>query len=152
MLIRKANESDFERCLEIARGLNDWFGEHDIGDVEKAIYNLPMYVYDDGLVRGFMCIKEKSDKVVEIEFIAVEKNHRNTGIGSKLLDFLESKLAQNKIIEVKTLDDSKVYPPYAETRLFYEKHGFVKIEMINLFPGWSGDYPCAIYIKCPLIK
>lgn len=149
MIIRKATEGDFERCVEIARGLTDWFDDHDIGDVEKAIYNLPMYVYEDGLVQGFMCIKDKSDKVVEIEFIAVDKDSRHKGIGSKLLEFLENELAPNKIIEVKTLDESKDYPPYAETRLFYEKHGFVKIEMINPFPGWSGDSPCAIYIKCP---
>jgi ribosomal protein S18 acetylase RimI-like enzyme len=149
MSIRKAVESDFKRCVEIAHSLTDWFGEHDIGDIENAIYNLPMYVYEDSLVQGFMCIKEKSDKVVEIEFMAVDKNNRHKGIGSNLLDYLENELAPNKIIEVKTIDESKDYPLCAETRLFYENHGFVKIEIINSYLGWSGNFPCAIYIKYP---
>ena len=48
-------------------------------DSEKLVNT---FVYDDGIVRGFMRIKEK-----EIEKLFVEPQFQNMGIGAKLLNF-----------------------------------------------------------------
>ena len=48
-------------------------------DSEKLVNT---FVYDDGIVRGFMRIKEK-----EIEKFFVEPQFQNMGIGAKLLNF-----------------------------------------------------------------
>lgn len=147
MEVRKANTKELDRCAEIARNLSDWFDSTDMIGVEKSIRSLPTYVYDDNGIAGFISIKEKSDKVIEIDTLAVdlEKNHQ--GIGTELLKYTEDELANGRIIEVKTLDSSSDYKPYVQTRAFYEKNGFVKIEVVSPYPGWSPDCPCAIYIK-----
>lgn len=147
MVIRKAKNEELDRCIEIARNLSDWFNDTDMIGIEKSIRSLPVYVYDDNGIIGFISIKEKSDQVIEIENFAVDSIRQHKGIGTELLKYIENKLAKGSIIEVKTLDNSNDYKPYAQTRAFYEKNGFVKVEVINPYPGWSEDCPCAIYIK-----
>jgi N-acetylglutamate synthase-like GNAT family acetyltransferase len=147
MEIRKATTEELDRCIEIARNLSDWFDETDMIGVEKSIKSLPTYVYSDNGIAGFISIKEKSDNVIEIDTLAVDLERHHQGIGTELLKFTEDKLATGRIIEVKTLDSSSDYKPYALTRAFYEKNGFVKVEVVSPYPGWSPDCPCAIYVK-----
>jgi len=147
MTIRKAIEKDLISCVEIAKRLSDWFDNEDLIKIRKAIYSLPVYVYDDGKILGFVCIKEKSNKVIELEYFAVDIDNHHKGIGTKIIKYVENKLAKDKIIVVKTLDDSSDYEPYARTRAFYEKNGFLKIDVVDPYPGWSEKCPCAIYIK-----
>jgi N-acetylglutamate synthase-like GNAT family acetyltransferase len=149
MNIRKATQNDNPRCLEIAKGLPEWFDEKGIKDIAKDLATLPTYVYDDGNVLGYICINHKSDKVIEIAQFAVEKDHQRIGVGSALLEYVENELSNNRIVEVKTLDESCDYEPYVLTRAFYSKHGFVRIEVVDPYPGWSPGNPCAIYVKVP---
>ncbi len=147
MEIRKAKKEELDRCVEIARNLSDWFDYDDMIDIERSIRSLDVYVYVKIEIIGFIVIKEKSDKLIEIENFAVELSHQNKGIGTELLGHIESEIAKGKMIEVKTLDSSSDYKPYVQTRAFYEKNGFVKIDVIDSYPGWSKGCPCAIYVK-----
>ena len=149
MEIRKAKNEDLDRCVEIARSLSDWFGDEDMVSIEKSIRSLPVYIYDNNGIVGFASIKEKSDKVIEIENFAIDSKHQHKGIGTEILKYIENVLAKGRIIEVKTLDSSSDYKPYVQTRAFYEKNGFVKVEVVDPYPGWSEGCPCAIYIKQP---
>ena len=148
MLIRKANDNDIGRCIEIAIGLVDWFDEKAIEDITKEIKIFPTYVCDDnGTIVGFICVKDKFTSAIEIKWMGVDINNRRRGVGAKLINYIDNELAKDKILTVKTLDDSSDYAPYSATRAFYEKNGFVKIDVIVPYPGWSEDCPCAIYVR-----
>ena len=76
-------------------------------DSEKLVNT---FVYDDGIVRGFMRIKEK-----EIEKLFVEPQFQNMGIGAKLLNFA-----------IKKFDVKFLWALEYNTKgiNFYKKHGF----------------------------
>ena len=147
MKIRKATEKDFKVCMEIAKDLVEWFDENGIIELGDDLKDCSTYIYDNGEVLAYACIKEKSDKAVEIKQLAVKRNNQRHGIGTELLEYVEKVIAPNKILEVKTLDEACEYEPYERTRAFYTKNGFVKIEVVDPYPGWSPGNPCAIYIK-----
>jgi hypothetical protein len=58
------------------------------------------------------------------------------------LEQLRSDGAQ--LVEVKTLDPSADYAPYAATRAFWLARGFVQLDTINPLPGWQPGNPAAI--------
>ena len=149
MTIRKATEKDNKECLEIAKGLPEWFNEKGILEIADDLANLPSYIYEDKGILGYVCIKEKSETAIEIKQLAVRKDGHRGGIGTEVLNYIKNEIAPGKVIEVKTLDDSCDYKPYEQTRAFYNKNGFTKIEVIDPYPGWDKGNPCAIYIKLP---
>ena len=148
-MIRKATNNDAKECLEIAKGLPEWFNEKGILEISEDLANLPTYVCEDGGLLAYACLQEKGDRAIEIKQLAVKRNNQRGGIGTKLLKYIEKEVAPRKIIEVKTLDESCDYEPYILTRAFYEKNGFVKVEVIDPYPEWDQGNPCAIYIKAP---
>lgn len=76
-------------------------------DSEKLVNT---FVYDDGIVRGFMRIKEK-----EIEKLFVEPQFQNMGIGAKLLNFAIKKF-DVKLLWVLEYNTKGIN--------FYKKYGF----------------------------
>jgi N-acetylglutamate synthase-like GNAT family acetyltransferase len=149
MKIRKGTQNDNARCLEIAKALPEWFDEKGILEIGEDLINCSTYVYDSDGILAYACILEKSDKAVEIKQLAVKRDNQRNGIGTELLKYVEREIAPNKILEVKTLDESCKYKPYERTRAFYGKNGFTKVEVVDPFPGWSPGNPCAIYIRLP---
>lgn len=148
MTVRKITENDVNRCNEIVEGLSDWFDENEIDEIKKKFRVTPTYVYEkDGLILGFVCVKEKYKSALELESFGVDVTRHGCGAGTKLLKYVENELADGKVIVIKTLDDSSDCAPYIKTREFYEKNGFVKIEVISPYSGWTDDSPCAIYVK-----
>jgi len=149
MNIRKATAKDNEACLNIAKGLPEWFNEKGVVEIAKDLKNLTTYIADDGDMLAFVCLDRKSAKVIEIKHIAVKRNSQGHGIGTTIIGYIETEVAPGKIIEVKTLDESSEYEPYVKTRAFYNKNGFIKIEVVDPYPGWDKGNPCAIYVKYP---
>lgn len=147
MEIRKATKKDYSTCIQIAQDLPEWFGEKELLEISKNIEIMPTFVIDKHGVIAFACIEDKSDKVIEIKHFAVKKNHQNEGLGTRLLTFVESQYPKRELIVVKTLDESVDYKPYERTRAFYEKNGFIKIDVIDPYPEWTPGNSCAIYIK-----
>lgn len=125
--IRMATKNDISRIAEIfvvnyrmnfyQYFQNDkyYFGELNVlsiadeykSDSEKLVNT---FVYDDGIVRGFMRIKEK-----EIEKLFVEPQFQNMGIGAKLLNFA-----------IKKFDVKFLWALEYNTKgiNFYKKYGF----------------------------
>jgi N-acetylglutamate synthase-like GNAT family acetyltransferase len=147
MEIRKAKKEDFEACTVIAKGLPEWFEQNEISEITNDITTLPTFVIDDGEIQAFAVMEDKYAETVEIKHFAVAKNHHRSGMGTILLKYIEKEYSDKTYIEVKTLDASADYEPYVGTRSFYEKNGFVKVEVINPYPGWSPGNPCAVYKK-----
>ena len=60
-----------------------------------------------------------------------------------LLDHLLGDLAAEgvSLVEAKTLDRSAGYRPYEAARAFWERRGFVQVDMIDPLPGWEPGNP-----------
>lgn len=147
-LIRPAEKCELNKCLEIARNLPDWFNDDELIDIEISIKSLTTYVYIcENTVVGFICVKDKFDSVLELVYLGVDKDQHHKGIGTALINHIESNIAAGRVMMLKTIDSSPDYPAYDQTRAYYEKLGFIKIETIAPYPGWAVNCPCAIYIK-----
>jgi GNAT superfamily N-acetyltransferase len=148
MTIRSFKKEDYDACVTIANNLTEWFDKNELADIAQNVTKIPTFVVDDNGVQAYICVELKSTQVIELKHFAVIKERQNRGLGTELLSFIEKQYPNAKIIEVKTLDESRAYEPYARTRAFYEKNGFIKIDVIDPYPGWEPNSPCAIYIKC----
>lgn len=48
---------------------------------------------------------------------------------------------------LKTLDQSVPSAPYAATRAFWERRGFVQVDAVDQYPGWRPGNLAAIYVR-----
>ena len=96
---------------------------------------------------GFIAIENTFPYSADIHIFGVHPEHHNKGIGSKLLAEVERylKALSCKFLTVKTLGLSSDYQPYAKTRKFYEKRGFLPIIEFNDY--WDKKNPCLIMLK-----
>jgi ribosomal protein S18 acetylase RimI-like enzyme len=147
MEIRKAKKEDFKSCLAISRSLPEWFEEKELSEIHRQILSLPTYLIEDVGILAFVIIEDKDTETVEIKHLAVSRDHQRSGLGTKLLEYIEKEYSKKTYVEVKTLDESAEYEPYVSTRSFYEKNGFTKVKVIDPYPGWSLGNPCAVYRK-----
>ncbi len=148
MKIRKMIASDQEKCLKIANGLKEWFSRETLEEMQEKLGEYDTFIYEDkGSIKGFLALQEEFQGVLEVVWIAVKKNCHNKGIGTALLEYIVKNTDGGKVLKVKTLDNTEVYKPYEATRAFYEKNGFLKIAVIDPYPGWEEGNPCAIYVK-----
>ena len=141
--------ADAGDCVAIIQGLPDYFTD----DVpEKVAADLRSHaawvVTDGGPPVGFAIVDRRSPRAAEILWMAVAAAVRGRGVGTLLLDRVMLELADGgrQVVEVKTLDASEDYEPYVATRAFWERRGFVQIDMIDPLPGWPPGNPAAICV------
>lgn len=132
----------------ILHDLPEWFGieEYTKAYIEKSM-ELPMFAYfNDNKAIGFISLKETSKYALEIEVMGVLKDHRHTGIGSKLFVAAENyaKGLSYSYLHVKTVKQGK-YKGYDQTNKFYKKMGFCELEVLPTL--WDSCNPCQIFIK-----
>jgi GNAT superfamily N-acetyltransferase len=147
--IRPAGSDDLEACVEIIRGLEDFFTE----DV-PAKFGANLERHDGWVIAeaeevvGFVIVDRRSSQVAEILWTAVEPSRRNTGRGTRLLNHVLGVLRDQGtvLVEVKTLDGSADYEPYKATEAFYQRNGFVQIDCIDPLAGRPPGNPAAIYV------
>ncbi len=149
-MIIKPIETEIERraCLEIAKALPEWFNEAGLRAMERDLRGEKTFIaVEDGHVLGFVTLKPVSDKALEILWMAVRRELRGKGVGSRLLGFIDEWAGKKGfgVLVVKTSGDL-TYKPYNETRWFYEKRGFVRVALIDPYPEWGE--PALIYVKC----
>ena len=144
--VKKVDDYDYAKCLEIARDLSEWFNERGIDRMAVDLRAYETYgAYLDGELVGFVALKF-DDGLAEIVWMAVERKYQGRSIGTMLLDFVEE-VARGRgarLIVVKTNGDPDCQP-YAKTRRFYEKRGFVSVLVIDPYPEWGE--PMALYVK-----
>lgn len=150
VVVREGMASDIPECLGIARGLPGYFTQSALGSMERdlAAEGLVVAIKDNRVV-GFLCLKAINANASEILWLAVQHSLTGQGIGTLIVDTICRNLASRgvRLLTVKTLASSVDYPPYARTRRFYEKNGFLLIAEIDPYPGWDPGNPCAIYVK-----
>ncbi len=145
--VDKVREEDFDRIIEIVRGLPEWFTPNASVEVSDAARQLPGFVARvGGVVRGFVLLEER-ECCMEIAWLAVEKGSHGRGLGTLLLEAAEKYACSRgkPLLTVKTYGGMD-YEPYIETLAFYRKRGFRLYEVVEGYKPF-GDQPAAILIK-----
>ena len=149
MEVRGARSDDLEPCLEIVRGLPDFFTPDVPARVRDDLERHDGWVLTEGEeIVGFAVVDRRSSEAAEILWIAVQPGRRNSGYGTRLLDHVLGALRDQGValVEAKTLDRSADYPPYEATRAFWERSGFLQVDRIEDLPGWGPDNPAALCV------
>lgn len=143
------NIGDPQICEDILRSLPEWFGiEEAIVSLTNESMLLPTFYARVGKEPiGLLTVKNHFPESAEIHLMAVRKGWHRKGVGKMLLIAAENWLSASKvkILQVKTLGESRGCIEYERTRKFYEKMGFIKME--ELYEFWSQDNPCLILVK-----
>ena len=144
---RPIEKQDVAKCVAILGLLPRWFGiEDSIIEYGKNLETLDGFVAaDEGEVVGFVGLKRYGDQSVEIDVIGVRPDLRGSGIGTRLIEAVESNSASAiRLLHMKTLAPSDPDPNYAETRAFWLARGFVPMDAHEL---WGPENPCLVMAK-----
>jgi rhodanese-related sulfurtransferase/GNAT superfamily N-acetyltransferase len=148
MTVRPLYADDAPACDAIIAALPDWFGdEHGIRECAEAVRTQPGFVTTvDDTVAGFLTVTKPRAQVAEISWMAVHPDHRAEGHGRALVDALVRTLHDDgtRFLAVKTLSDRDPYPPYAQTRAFYEAMGFLPLMDLDI---WGPENPALLLVR-----
>src|SRR6185369_8159929 len=147
-VVRRSSPEDFASCIEIIRGLPDFFTDEEREQVGKDLVCHGAWVLSDGpCVIGFTVVQRRSEVAAELLWMAVDLEKRGRGSGTELVTYVLDRLSDEgvSLVEVKTLDVSADYEPYETTRAFWQQRGFLHIDTIDPMPGWPPGNPAALY-------
>ncbi|WP_213456590.1 GNAT family N-acetyltransferase [Rhizomonospora bruguierae] len=147
--VRAGRADDAQACEDIIAGLPDFFTSEVCDKIRHDLVIHDSWVITEGSsVCGFAIVARRTPAAAEILWAAIAPNRRNQGIGTTLIAHILDKLRDSgtTVVEVKTLDPSAGYPPYAATYRFWTTRGFIHIDTIEPLPGWEPGNPCAILI------
>jgi len=145
--VRPLTTSDIAQCVSVLRSLPQWFGiENAIIDYSHDLGNLDGFAAFDGdKLVGFVGLKRYQTRSVEINVMGVLPDYRNMGLGTRLLEKVESSLSNEiRLIHMKTLAPSHPDESYRETRAFWEAKGFIPMDAHEL---WGDANPCQVMVK-----
>lgn len=119
-MIRKAEKTDFEKMIEIAK--NDGFEHPDMPNLDwiKSRIKLGDEFYVYGNVLGFICFQPQFSRGSRLHFISVMKSEQGKGIGGSLVSYvggLTRKFGKNKLYLYVHQKNQKAID-------FYLKHKF----------------------------
>lgn len=150
LAIRRAAPAEHTHCLAIGRALSEYFLPEGIEQMERDLDAHETWVVARSeTIIGFAVLERKSAHVMEILWMAVLPAEQGAGVGSALLEAVaeDARRAGIVVLEVKTLAAIAGASNYVRTRQFYERNGFVLLDVIDPFPGWMPGNPCAIYVR-----
>lgn len=143
------NDPDHKRAIacEVLSDLPEWFGiPESTEEYIRESANMPFFAAVEGdEILGFMALKESSPYTCEIYVTGVKKRFHRRGAGSAMFaDFRDYARQQGyRFAQVKTVAAGH-YPEYDATRMFYERLGFVALEV---FPTlWDENNPCLVMV------
>jgi ribosomal protein S18 acetylase RimI-like enzyme len=136
-------------CEAILRSVPEWFGiEEALLEYVANTAKLSTFVIRDGLLAlGFVSLRRHFAHAWEIDCIAIHATARNKGLGTLLLRHAERWLVAQgaRFLQVKTIAAESPNAHYAQTRAYYQRMGFVEIEV---FPElWDPRNPCLQMLK-----
>ncbi len=135
--------------LLIMNALREWFNPaEDIVRKSKLHRDMPFFAaYRQGEAAGFLALKIHNAYTGDIYDLGVKKEHHRLGMGHALVASAEAYLKERgfRFLTVKTLDESAEYEPYARTRAFYQKEGFLPLEVMQNY--WNEENPCLFLAK-----
>lgn len=136
-------------CDSILRALPEWFGiEESIVQYTKHAGEMPFYAAFDGdSPIGFIAVKAHNPFTAEVYVMGVLGGCHRLGVGTALMNRVEKHCVAGgfKFLTVKTLDSSAASEHYERTRRFYNKMGFLPLEVFPLL--WDEANPCLFLVK-----
>ena len=135
-------------CERILRSLPMWFGiEESLQEYVSDSERYPTFLAVAHEPVAFITVREHLPKSWEVHCIAVEARSRGTGIGRALHEHAETWLAAQggQVLQVKTLAPSHPSIEYAQTRGFYERLGYIPLEVFPLL--WGPHLPVLQLVK-----
>jgi len=126
-----------------------WFGiPESNAEYASGVRDIPFYnIAQNNESIGFVSIRENSKYSFEIYVMGIKPPFHRKGFGELAIRQIENEYRDKgyKLFEVKTLDESRESEEYRKTREFYNKIGFMKLEVIKEL--WGDDNPCLIMVK-----
>ncbi|HSI50653.1 MAG TPA: GNAT family N-acetyltransferase [Ideonella sp.] len=150
MNITLANSDVSSQCEAILRSLPAWFGiEESLLEYVRDTALHPTWVAHeaDAPAFGFVTLREHFPSSFEVHCLAVQADRRGGGCGLALMQTAEAwaKARGARFMQVKTIAAAHPSEAYAETRVFYERAGYLPLEV---FPDlWHPRNPCLQLIK-----
>lgn len=147
-MVEQPNEKT-EITLKIMHSLPAWFSPPE--DIEKKAVihrDYPFFAaYNDDVPIGFIALKIHNQYTADIFNLGVLEQYHRQGAGRRLLEAAERYCVDNGYLylTVKTIDSSAEYEPYERTRAFYQRMGFIPLEVFTTF--WNEENPCLFMIK-----
>ena len=134
-------------CEGILRTLPKWFGiEQALLMYARDTATMPTFgALDDDILVGFLTLHEHFPTAWAIHCVAIAACARGGGCGSKLLAHAEAWLVARgvRFLQVKTVAGTSKSVEYAATRKFYERRGFVPLEVFpELWDPWNPALQC----------
>ena len=157
--IQNVTKRDVSKVLSLARSIHLFT----IEEVDLIDWILKSYLRQDRKWYEFLCYKEGNNVcgfasfapaaittgTFEILWMAVAPTHQGQGVGGTLLKFIEHQLERKnaRLINIETSSQKS----YAQTRKFYEKHGYKRVAFIRDYyrPG-DGKVVYAKYLEVPV--
>lgn len=134
---------------KILRSLPQWFGiESSILAYIEGVSELDFWSLQlAGASVGFVAIERHNIHTAEIYVMGILPEHHRQGYGYNLITQVSETLTKQDFsyLMVKTLADTHPDPNYARTRKFYEKIGFVPLQVLDEL--WGKENPCLLMIK-----
>ena len=135
-------------CERILRSLPMWFGvEESLQEYVADSERYPTFFAVDREPLAFVTVREHFSQSWEVHCIAVEAGYRGKGVGRALLEHVESWLGARgvEVLQVKTLAPAHPSVEYAQTRVFYERLGYLPLEVFPLL--WGPGLPVLQLVK-----
>lgn len=114
-MIREFTKKDTERVNELLKDFNY--------KIDKKSFNndfLKILIYEENFIQGVLVYQYLYDRI-EIDYIIVDKDYRNRGIATKLLEFIENNYNNLKNITLEVRESNE------EAIKFYLKNNFKEI-------------------------
>lgn len=150
-MIRRVEDSGrkAEIAKQILTRLPAWFGMPDnTGEYISEARKLRLWAAFEGEEPiGFITRKDTAVFTAEVHCMGVLPGYHRRGIGEKLMKTLEDDCEKDgmKLLQVKTVDEGHYPDSYDKTVAFYEKMGFIRLEV---FPEmWDPRNPCLVLVK-----
>jgi GNAT superfamily N-acetyltransferase len=140
---------DADSCVAIAQDLSEYFSADTHSELRASIDRDDAWVAEvSARLVGFLVARVRYPRAAEITHLAVRREAWHHGTGTALLSAALQDLQERGVVvvEVKTLDATAGYGPYAATREFWRRRGFVQIDCIDPLPGWQPGNPSAILV------
>ena len=104
-MIRKATQADVPHILALINQNLDTLLPREQGEVDSLVESFFVYEKDRRII-GCSCLEVYSKKIAEIRTVAVDKEFRNQGIGSELINAALEDGKKRNIYEIMVVTSS----------------------------------------------